>query len=95
VLGSIAREVPAGTPAAWLCFLYVSVVSMFLGFLAWYRGLAIGPIATVSQTQLVQPVLSIGWAVLLVGEPITPVVVVGAAAVVACAAVAVRARVRR
>src|SRR5690606_18507985 len=31
-------------------------------FFAWYRGLAIGPMARVSQMQLVQPVLTLGWA---------------------------------
>ncbi|MCS5734574.1 DMT family transporter [Herbiconiux daphne] len=79
----------------WLAFAYVSVVSMFLGFFAWYRGLGIGPIASVSQMQLVQPVLTIAWAALLLGEPLTVLTVVGALAVIACAALAVRARVRR
>ena len=46
----------------WAAFAYLGVVSMFLGFFAWYRGLAIGPMAQVSQIQLVQPVLSICWA---------------------------------
>ncbi|MGD8194521.1 DMT family transporter [Herbiconiux sp. P18] len=79
----------------WLAFGYVSVVSMFLGFFAWYRGLGIGPIASVSQMQLVQPVLTIAWAALLLGEALTPLTLAGAVAVVACAALAVRARVRR
>ncbi|MDO9395312.1 MAG: DMT family transporter [Herbiconiux sp.] len=78
----------------WLAFGYVSLFSMFLGFFAWYRGLAIGPIATVSQMQLVQPVLTIVWAALLLGEPLTALTVVGALAVIACAFLAVRARVR-
>ncbi|WP_236082208.1 hypothetical protein [Acidipropionibacterium jensenii] len=34
---------------------------MFLGFIAWYRGLAIGPMTAVSQTQLLQPVLTLIW----------------------------------
>ena len=49
-------------------FAYLAVVSMFLGFFAWYRGLAIGPMAQVSQVQLVQPVMSIAWAALLLHE---------------------------
>ena len=44
---------------------------MYLGFFAWYRGLAIGPIAQVSQVQLVQPVMSICWAALLLREEVT------------------------
>ena len=53
------RQPPSATPAQWAAFAYLGVVSMFLGFFAWYRGLAIGPMAQVSQVQLVQPVLSI------------------------------------
>ena len=49
----------------------VGAVSMYLGFFAWYRGLAIGPITTVSQVQVVQPVLSITWATLLLSEQLT------------------------
>ena len=79
----------------WIAFGYVSLFSMFLGFFAWYRGLGIGPIATVSQMQLLQPVLTIVWAALLLGEPLTPLTLAGAAAVKACAALAVRSRVTR
>jgi drug/metabolite transporter (DMT)-like permease len=75
-----------GTPRAWLGFGYVTVVSMFLGFFAWYRGLALGGISSVSQLQLAQPLLSVGWAALLLGEPISSrlaiasVIVVGSVA---------------
>lgn len=89
---AIVRQPPAGTPAQWAAFGYLAVVSMFLGFFAWYRGLAIGPIARVGQVQLVQPVLSIGWAALLLGEPIGPATVLGGLAVVAAAGLAVRVR---
>ncbi|WP_408898473.1 DMT family transporter [Nocardioides sp. R1-1] len=89
---SAVREPPSAGPTPWLCFAYLAGVSMFLGFFAWYRGLAIGPMAQVSQVQLVQPVLSIAWAGLLLGEEITWLTVVGGLAVVACAASAVRAR---
>jgi len=49
--------------------------------------------AKVSQIQLVQPVLSIGWAALLLGEPVGWLTVAGGLAVILCAALAVRARV--
>ena len=84
---------PQAGVGEWLSFAYLAVVSMFLGFFAWYRGLAIGPIATVSQIQLVQPVLTIVWSGLLLGELLGWQVWVGAAVVLACAATAVRARV--
>ncbi|SJN12210.1 Permease of the drug/metabolite transporter (DMT) superfamily [Leucobacter sp. 7(1)] len=78
----------------WAAFGYLAVVSMFLGFFAWYRGLAQGPMATVSQVQLVQPVLSIVWAALLLGEVITLPVALGGLAVILCAGFAVRSRLR-
>ncbi len=54
---------------AWASFAYLGLVSMFLGFFAWYAGLAKGGIARVSQVQLLQPILSVTWAVLFLGEP--------------------------
>lgn len=89
---AIARDAPSGTAVEWACFGYLSVVSMFLGFFAWYRGLAIGPMATVSQVQLVQPVLSICWAGLLLGERIGWLTFAGGLVVIACAGGAVRSR---
>ena len=89
---SLVREPPSASPASWLCFAYLAAVSMFLGFVAWYRGLALGPMAQVSQVQLAQPVLSIAWAALLLGERITWLTVGGGLAVIACAAGATSAR---
>ena len=53
---------------AWLAFAYVGVFSMWLGFFAWYRGLALGGTVRVSQLQLLQPFLSMLFAVPLLGE---------------------------
>ena len=53
---SAIQQPPSATPTQWAAFAYLGIVSMFLGFFAWYRGLAIGPMAQVSQVQLVQPV---------------------------------------
>lgn len=47
---------------------YVTVVSQFLGFFAWYSGLARGGIAKVGQIQQIQPLLTIVWSALLLGE---------------------------
>ncbi len=91
---SVAAQPPSASPAQWAAFAYLGVVSMFLGFFAWYRGLAIGPIAQVSQIQLIQPVLSIGWAALLLGETLTWVTIVGGLAVILCAGAAVRVRLK-
>jgi drug/metabolite transporter (DMT)-like permease len=53
---------------AWAAFAYLGLVSMFLGFFAWYAGLAMGGIARVSQVQLMQPLLSVTWAVIFLHE---------------------------
>ncbi|MDR6909738.1 drug/metabolite transporter (DMT)-like permease [Rhodococcus fascians] len=82
----------SGGVSEWAAFAYLAVVSMYLGFFAWYRGLAIGPMSSVSQVQLVQPVLTICWAAILLHEGLTWPVVVGGAAVIVCATVAVRTR---
>ncbi|WP_026555013.1 DMT family transporter [Arthrobacter sp. 35W] len=89
---SILQQPPSGTPVQWAALAYLGVVSMFLGFIAWYRGLAIGPMAQVSQIQLVQPILTLCWAWLLLGETLTWTTIVGALAVILCAAAAVRVR---
>ncbi len=52
----------------WAAFAYVAVFSMWLGFFAWYRGLALGGTVRVSQVQLVQPFMSMLFAVPLLGE---------------------------
>lgn len=58
---------PVATPA-WLGFVYVAVGSQWLGFFAWYRGLALGGTVRMSQLQLLQPFLSMLSAVALLGE---------------------------
>ncbi|MDF2443816.1 MAG: hypothetical protein JWR01_2019 [Subtercola sp.] len=94
LLGASHGPLVAGVDG-WLAFAYVSVISQFLGFFVWYRGLAIGPISNVSQIQLLQPVLTIVWAALFFGEHLEPLVVIAALVVVACAGFAVRARAPR
>ncbi len=69
--------------AAWGGFLYVSVFSVWLGFFAWYRGLQLGGMLRVSQIQLLQPFLSMLLAVPLLGEPLQPMTVAFALAVMA------------
>jgi drug/metabolite transporter (DMT)-like permease len=54
--------------SAWWAFGYVSMFSMWIGFFAWYRGLAQGGTVRVSQVQLLQPFLSMLFAVPLLGE---------------------------
>lgn len=67
-LAALARPQTELAPAAWWAFAYVAVFSMWIGFFAWYRGLALGGTVRVSQVQLVQPFLSMLFAVPLLGE---------------------------
>ncbi len=68
--------------SAWLGFLYVSLFSMWLGFFAWYRGLALGGVVRVSQVQLLQPFLALLFAVPVLGEKLDLLTVVFSLAVI-------------
>lgn len=70
-------------PSSWLAFGYLAVFSMWLGFFAWYRGLALGGTVRVSQVQLLQPFLSMLAAIPLVGERLDTTSVGFALAVIA------------
>jgi len=89
----VAGVDPGAGTTAWLGFAYVSVVSMFLGFFAWYAGLARGGVARVGQVQLAQPVLTLGWAALVLGEPVGLLTAGAAVLVLASVAATQRARV--
>ncbi|PZG07054.1 EamA family transporter, partial [Nonomuraea aridisoli] len=73
-------------------FAYVAAISMFLGFFPWYAGLARGGIARAGQTQLTQPLLTLVWAWVLMGERFGPATVAAALAVLVCVAITQRAR---
>ncbi|WP_442504178.1 DMT family transporter [Marinivivus vitaminiproducens] len=74
-----------GAPA-WLGLAYVSVFSMIVGFVFWYRGLALGGIATVGQLQLLQPFFGLALAALLLGETVDGAMIAVSAAVALCVA---------
>lgn len=82
------------TSAVLLAFIYLAFGSMFLGFFAWYRGLAIGGIARVGQVQLLQPFLTVLAAAWLFHEPVEPMTYVFALAVIAIIAGGRRAIVK-
>ncbi|MFK0172159.1 DMT family transporter [Streptomyces sp. NPDC090306] len=72
--------------------LYVAAVSQFAGFVVWYRGMALAGVARASQLQLAQPLVSLLWSALLVGERVPPVAPIAAAVVVLCILTTQRAR---
>jgi drug/metabolite transporter (DMT)-like permease len=88
---AVTTGLHAGT-TAWLGFAYVSAISMFLAFFAWYAGLARGGVARVGQIQLAQPVLTLVWSALLLSEPVGPLTLLTALAVLASVAATQRAR---
>ncbi len=67
---------------AWWAFGYVSLFSQFIGFFAWYAGLALGGIARVSQIQLLQIFFTIAFSALFFGEQVEPITWVFAAGVI-------------
>jgi drug/metabolite transporter (DMT)-like permease len=88
-------ELSAVLPSAWWGFAYVSVFSMWLGFFAWYRGLALGGVLRVSQVQLLQPFLALLFAVPVLGEPLDAVAVACALAVIGIVFISRRMPVQR
>jgi drug/metabolite transporter (DMT)-like permease len=89
---AVDDRLATASAAAWAGFAYVSVVSMFLGFFAWYRGLALGGIAAVGQVQLLQPFLTIFASALLLGERIDAATLIAAALVILTIAIGRRGR---
>lgn len=70
--------------SAWIGLAYVSVFSMLVGFIFWYRGLAQGGIAAVGQLQLLQPFLGLALAATLLGEQVSLTMLAMTVAVVVC-----------
>jgi drug/metabolite transporter (DMT)-like permease len=71
---------------AWAGLAYVSVFSMLIGFVFWYRGLALGGIAAVGQLQLLQPFFGLLLAAVLLHERVSPLMLVTTLAIVLCVA---------
>ena len=72
-----------GLPA-WIGLAYVSLFSMLIGFVFWYRGLAQGGIAAVGQLQLLQPFFGLAIAAALLGEPVTSTMLLITVGVILC-----------
>ena len=81
--------------SAWAGFAYVSLFSMWLGFFAWYRGLAMGGTVRVSQIQLLQPFLGMLLAIPILGEHLDATTVIFGLAVVATVFVSRKMPVQR
>ncbi|MBO3761067.1 DMT family transporter [Ciceribacter sp. L1K23] len=88
VLALVTRPATFGGvgEAAWLGLAYVSLFSMLIGFIFWYRGLALGGIAAVGQLQLLQPFFGLALAAGLLGEAVSWSMAAVTVAVVGCVA---------
>jgi len=82
----------APTAIEWACLIGLGVSSMYLGFFAWYRGLALAGIAYGGQVQQLQALLTLLWSALLLGETVTLGTVMAAVVVIACVVWGQRAR---
>ncbi|MFC0598667.1 DMT family transporter [Streptomyces palmae] len=71
---------------------WLAAGSQFLGMVVWYRGMAAIGVARASQLQLAQPLLTLVWSVLLLGERPAVAAPLAAVAVLVCIAVTQRAR---
>ena len=71
---------------AWWSLAYVSLFSMLIGFVFWYKGLAQGGIAAVGQLQLLQPFMGLALAALLLNEPVNFAMVLVTCVAVVCVA---------
>jgi drug/metabolite transporter (DMT)-like permease len=81
--------------SAWAGFFYVSVFSMFLGFFAWNKGMALGGIARVGQIQLLQPFVALAASAALLAEMVGWFEIFFASLVVGLVALGWRMRVAR
>ncbi len=82
------------TASEWTALILLGVSSMYFGFFAWYRGLALAGAAYGGQVQQLQALLTLVWSALLLGETVTAATVLAAVAVVASVAWALRSRSR-
>ncbi len=71
---------------------YIAVISQFGAFVAWYRGMALIGVPKASQLQLAQPLITLAWSVLLMGEHLSPLALITAVIVLACIATTQRTR---
>ncbi|WP_369187450.1 DMT family transporter [Streptomyces sp. R08] len=89
---ALSYDTPHFTAHSVAGLLWVAAGSQFLGLVVWYRGMAAIGVPKASQLQLAQPLLTLVWSVLLLGEHLPVAAPLTAAAVLVCIAVTQRAR---
>jgi drug/metabolite transporter (DMT)-like permease len=94
IMAIVNRNWSAVPWEAWAGFWYAGAISMFLGSIAWYEGLAAGGIARIGQLNLLQPILALGWSALLLEEHVPLPFFVTAIVVLVAMTVCIRSRIR-
>ncbi|WP_226894004.1 MULTISPECIES: DMT family transporter [Gammaproteobacteria] len=72
--------------SAWVGLGYVSIFSMLIGFIFWYKGLSQGGIAAVGQLQLLQPFFGLALAAVLLHESVNLLMLLVTIGVIFCVA---------
>ena len=80
-------------PASLAALVYMAIFSVFVGMVLWYRAMGLAGVPRTSSLQLGQPLLSVGWSWLLIGEPLRLDTIAAAILVLVCVATAQRARI--
>lgn len=80
----LTRELGGWQVICWAALGYVSLFSMLIGFIFWYKGLAAGGIAAVGQLQLLQPFFGLGLSAALLHETVSPLMLAVTLGVVLC-----------
>jgi len=93
-LGALLGSPFAPSVASLGALAYMAVFSVFVGMVLWYRAMGLIGVPRASAIQLGQPLLSVVWSWILVGEPLRPETIVAAILVLVCVATAQRARIR-
>ncbi|MEK4301557.1 DMT family transporter [Oceanobacillus sp. FSL W8-0428] len=79
-----AEEIFTAPITGWVSFIYLAVISQFLAYVFWYKGLSVGGISKVSQLQYLQPFLMITFSVLFLHEAFNLYTIFIAAVTVTC-----------
>ncbi|WP_109391778.1 DMT family transporter [Proteus cibi] len=80
------EELTTISVSAWVGLGYVSLFSMLIGFIFWYKGLSQGGIATVGQLQLLQPFFGLSLAAVLLHESVNLLMLFVTIGVIFCVA---------
>ncbi len=89
---ALVRSPFAPSAESLVALAYMAVFSVFVGMVLWYRAMGLAGVPRASAVQLAQPLMSVFWSWLIIGEALRPQTVIAAFLVLVCVATAQRAR---